>query len=102
MLTLTSVVQMEETVAAKGRWQYPVEASLTIFWYHRLEIRNSYSPFSEAATVILCAVHFSVLSRFSFKYSQLRGIQQFLLGARAVPLLILLLGCSCSFIFLTF
>lgn len=95
MLTETScsVVQrlaVEETVVAKERWQYPAEASLTIFWYHRLEMENMCSPFFEAVTVFLWAVHFSVLSWLSFKYPQLWRIQQFLLGAL---LLILLLGC---------
>lgn len=68
-------------------------------------MENTCYPFSEAATVFLCAVHFSVLSWFSFKCPQLWRIQQFLLGAWAVPLLILLLGydfSSLHFYFLNF
>lgn len=45
---------------------------------------NTCYPFSEAATVFLCAVDFSALSWFSFKYPQLWRIQQFLLGTWAV------------------
>lgn len=102
MLTLTatsscSVVQRAavapaETAAAKGRQQYPAEALLTIFWYYRLEVENTCYSFPEAATVLLYAIYFSVLSWFSFKYPQLWRIQQLLLRAWSILLQILLLG----------
>lgn len=59
-----------ETAAAKGGQQYPAGALLTIFWFYRLGMENTCYSFPEAATVLLYAIYFSVLSWFSFKYPQ--------------------------------
>lgn len=88
----TAAVAPAETTAGKGRQQYPAEALLSIFWYYGLEMEDTCYSFPEAATVLLYAIYFSVLSWFSFKYIQLWRIQQFLLGAWSILLQNLLLG----------